>query len=281
MTIKAIYDSLDDIPEEVNFRDLFVEKDGKFELTGIDGVKTSADVSRLQAALTKEKNDHKAAKSALSVWGDLDHDEIQQKLDSIPELEAAAKDKLDEHKIEEMVQRRVDGTIKSKTSPLERELTKLRKERDDLKEENGSMRSTIDNRSMEDLLRPVMREKKILGEHEEDVFMYAQRHLEKTEDGGFVVRDGVNGLTPGADPKDWLEEMVAKRPGWLPPTQGAGSRGSGSGGGLAGAGNPWTNEGWNKTKQGLFLREHGSEKANAAAKAAGTTLHGPRPKPKS
>ena len=42
MALQATHDKLDDIPEA--YRDLYTERDGKYELTGIAGIKTAADV---------------------------------------------------------------------------------------------------------------------------------------------------------------------------------------------------------------------------------------------
>src|SRR4051812_33728781 len=77
--LKTIYEKAEDIPE--GFNELYLERNGKFELTGIEGVKTQADVERVQDALRKEKELHKAAKSALEKWGDLDPAEIPAKLE--------------------------------------------------------------------------------------------------------------------------------------------------------------------------------------------------------
>ena len=76
--LKATYETKDDIPETVDFRDLFTEKNGKFELTGIAGIQTDGNVARLESALQKEKNDHKDTKAKLGVWGELDHDDVQK-----------------------------------------------------------------------------------------------------------------------------------------------------------------------------------------------------------
>jgi len=42
--------------------------------------------------------------------------------------------------------------------------------------------------------------------------------------------------------------------------------------------NPWSDEGWSRTKQGQYLREHGRARAEARARDAGTKLGGGRPK---
>lgn len=43
--------------------------------------------------------------------------------------------------------------------------------------------------------------------------------------------------------------------------------------------NPWTYKDWNLTAQGQIVRKYGLEKAHEMAKAADTTVGGPRPKP--
>ena len=49
--LKTIYDNEADIPE--GFAALYTEKNGKWELTGVQGVKTQLDVDRVQEALRK------------------------------------------------------------------------------------------------------------------------------------------------------------------------------------------------------------------------------------
>jgi hypothetical protein len=61
MGIEMSYGSLDDIPE-MSVKELFTEKDGKMVFTGIEGVKTSEDVSKLEEALRKERSDHQASR---------------------------------------------------------------------------------------------------------------------------------------------------------------------------------------------------------------------------
>lgn len=279
--LKATYDNQDDIPETVDdLRSLFTERDGKWEFTGMAGIKNQGDVDRVQGSLTKERADHKATKASLATWGDLDHDETVKELDRIPELVAAAGDKLDEAGIEAIVTKRVDSAIRSKTGPLERDLKKVRAENAELLETNTGLGASALKREREDVLRPLAIEAKVLLEHHEDVFMYGERHLEKPEGGsGFFAREGV-GVTSGATPKDWLSEMLEKRPGWLPSSQGGGARGSNRAGGLGGK-NPWTYEDWNMTEQGQVFTAKGAEHAGRLAAAAGTKVGGPKPKAKS
>lgn len=277
MALKDVHDSLDEIPEQ--YRDLYTEKGDKWELTGISGVKTTADVERLQSALAKERNDHKQAREQLKPWADFDYDEVQQKLDRIPELEAAAKGKLDDAGIEEMVEKRVSATLKSRTAPLERENKTLKERMAELEEKANALEGEKKRRSLHDTVRKALAEHKVIPEAHEDALMLAERVFEETEDGKHITKEGV-GITPGMDPAGWLSELQDRKPHWWPGSTGGGARGSGGGGITGGAGNPWSADGWNMTKQGQYLREHGREKAERMATAAGTSVGGPRPKKK-
>lgn len=276
-TLTASYEKQEDIPETADFRALFTEKNGKWELTGITGIKTQADIDRIQTSLTKERDDHKTTKTSLAVWGELEHDDVVAKLDKYPELEAAAAGKLDEAAIEEIVQKRVEGTIKSKLSPLERDNKKLKTENDDLTKANVGFTEANTKRTVTDSMRKALKKAKILPEAEDDVLMYSGV-FEITEDGNVVTREGM-GVAPGLDADAWLGEVQERKPHWWPASQGGGARGSGGGAPFQGK-NPWTAEGWNMTEQGKLLRDKGKEYADRLAAAAGTTVGGLKPKEK-
>jgi len=279
MSLQAIHDTIDDIPEV--YRDLYTEKGGKFELTGIAGVKTQADFERVQSALLKERNDHQQAKQALEPWSALgDLEELQSKLDKLPELEAAAAGKLDEAAIDEIVNRRVEGTIKSREAPLQRQLSQAEKELNALREENQTFKVQNTRRAIHDTVREALVEQKVIPEAHEDALFLAERVFEVTEDGTIVTRDGV-GVTPGVEAGVWLQDMQDKRPHWWPPSQGGGAAGAGRGAGtMSGSSNPWSADGWNVTKQMEVVKSKGREYGAQMATAAGTTLTGGKPRKK-
>ena len=276
MALQAVMDTLDAIPEQ--YRDLYTEKNGKYELTGVVGVKTVADVQRIQTALEHEKTNHNQTKEKLTAWGELTPDKVLPLMDRIPELEAAAAGKLDEAAIEEMVQRRVNGTIKSQTAPLERNLTNLQKERDALLQQNQTFVSRERTRTIHDGVGKALAEAKVIDHAREDAIILAERIFEVREDDSKVVtKDGV-GVTPGLSPKEWMSEVQAggAKPHWWGPTGGGGAGGAGGNAGGA-ADNPWTAEAWNMTRQGQIIREKGQEHAERLAKAAGTKVGGMKP----
>lgn len=264
--LEVQYDSIDAVPEQ--FRELYAEKDGAAVLTGVNGIKTQADIANLQEALRKERNDHKQVREAFAPFKDFDYEELQAQLDRIPALEAAAKGKGAE----------LDEASKMQlTAPLQRQIEGIAKERDTFKSEAEELRSILQKRDLSDAVRGIATEMKVLSTAIPDVEMVAERYLERTEDGGFMVRADARDITPGIDVKGFLKEMQRLRPHWWPPSEGGGAGGGGKGGGMDPKNNPWSAQGWNLTRQGELLRSEGREVAERLAKQAGSFIGATRP----
>jgi hypothetical protein len=268
MAIKAIVDTLDGVPEQ--YHDLYTEKDGKFELTGVEDVLSLTVVKALKTENGARRISEKAAKEALAKWGDRKPEETLLLLDRIPELEAAAEGKLDDNKINEIVQKRLGHH----TGPLQRKLdeaTKAIAERDAAIDGFTKKERT---RTIHDAVREAVAKATGFQPNAlEDALMYADRHFEINEDGKVTTKDGV-GVTPGIDPVVWLSEMQGKKAHWWGQTQGSGSNGSVKG--TLGGANPFSKDGWNMTEQGKILKASPS-RAEQLARSAGTTVGGPRP----
>lgn len=267
----TILDSLDGVPEAV--AELYTEKNGKFELTGFRGVRTQADLDRVQEGKRAEVEAHNATRASLEAWTPLGESpaEVQKLLDRIPDLETAAEGKWDETKVEEMAQRRAEGMVRSQVLPVERQRDQLKGENEELREKVKGLEAAAALRVVHDAIEAeaaVLADGAIL-----DAKDYFGRVMEVGEDGVPVTRDG-SGLTPGLTAKSAMEEVLesGRRPHWFKETRGGGSQG---GDGPGPVGNPWTHDGWSMKAQGEYLRKHGREKAAAAAKAAGTSLDRP------
>jgi hypothetical protein len=230
----ATYDNKDDIPEEALPLEIYTEREGKWELTGVKGMKTEADVRRVQTALEKERKDHKGTKERLKTWGDLNHEEVLASLDRIPELEAAAGDKLDDDAINELVEKRIGGRVK----PLQRK-------HDTLAEENAELRASLEKssareikRTIDDAVSGAAKKLKVLPTAIDDALLLGGRVLKPNEDGTITTEDGLT-------PEQWLEDLQTVKTHWWPPSQGGGA--GGGGGGLGNVGqNPFSNEHWLK-----------------------------------
>jgi hypothetical protein len=276
MDLSVTHKTIEEIPD--GYRDLYTEQDGVFVLTGIQGVKTQADIDRIHGGLVKERDEHKATKAALKAWGDLKPDEVRSNLDRMTELEVMAKGSKDEFdsKLEELTEARVV----SRLAPVKRENETLKARVDELTGLAGTLQAEKTKRVIGDSVLAACVESKVLEEARPDVIMLANQVCDIAEDGKTVLtKENPYGITPGLGTEAFLSEMQPKRKHWWPKSTGGGAGGSGGGFGAGGA-NPWSADGWNLTQQGAYLRENGKDKAEQMAKAAGTTLNGPRPVPK-
>lgn len=273
MGLKAALDTLDELDESLHEHYKKDDKSGKYILD-VEEVTKLPDVERLTTSLNKERTDHKGTKAKLAPFAALgDPAALQAQLDRIPELEAAAEGKLDEGKINSIV----EGRLKTKLAPLERERDQLKSQLTEKDEVIKTYTVAETRRKVSGAVTKAARELKVVDTAVEDIEIIGERLFEITEDGSVVTKDGV-GVTPGLSPKAWLEDMQAKRPHWWGPSVGGGAGGNGKGGGVGGP-NPWTAEGWNLTEQGQILRADRA-KAERLAKAAGTSIGGAKPAPK-
>jgi len=277
--LKTFYDAKEDIPE--GFESLYTEKDGKWLLTGVQGVKTQADVDKVTEALRKERNDHKIVKDKLTTFDGIDPEEHHTLVTTLEEtkaqLEAVKKDgTFDEAKLEPIIQARVKQFV----APVERDKASLQKQLDAEKAkvaaketETAELQRTITTGQVERTIRDAAVQAKVLAPAVSDVVMRGSRLFELTDDGRVITKDGM-GVTPGLTPQEWLKDEIDKSPHWWPASVGGGSSGSSGsrGGTYAGANNPWSKEGWNMTKQGELIKKLGMDKAAEVAALVGAKI---------
>lgn len=263
--LKAIYDNLDDVDSA--FHGLYEERGGKFHLTGIEGIKTDADISRIQRALDAEKTAHKATKAKLEgidAYGDLD--EIKSKLDKYDELEAKAATG-GGGKPEEIAAL-VDAKVKAATAKAERDLAALKKERDEAIAERDGLKGERKTRIIHDAVRKAAAKAKVLESAVEDALLFGERIFELDDDGNVLAKDGV-GVTPKINPEEWFKDLTSAKPHWFGASAGGGAPGGKAGG--AGTGNPWSKAGWNATEQANLVRTD-KARAERLAAAAGSKI---------
>lgn len=277
MALKAIYDTQEEIPEE--FRSLYTERDEKWELTEVEGIKTQADVDRVQEALVKERDDHKETKAALKTFEGIDVEKVKGQETELEQLrakvEAGAGAQFDEEKFNTAVDKATEAKIKTEVMPLRRQVEELTTERDALQLSNDEHKAKDLSRTISDSVRSAAVKAKVVPTAVDDVLLMAERIFEVADSGSVITRDNV-GVTPGISADIWLGDMQERRPHWWPQTQGGGS--GGGAGGFSGK-NPFSHEHWNMTEQGTLIRED-REKAERLAQAAGTNIGGRRPPPK-
>ena len=267
--LELIYNSAEEIPS--GFESLYTEKDGKWHLTGIKGMKTSDDVTKLQTSLRKERDDHKKTKDRLARLGgdDVDIDQMLLDLDELEDLRAriAAGEggKVDDKKLEELVETRVNRQLR----PIERERDQLKSRNAELEAANGELKGTINRGTIESRLRDLATNEKVVSTAMDDVIFMATHLFEIAEDGEIVAKPGARGLQDGTTPDVWLADMKEKKPHWWPASQGGGAGGGKDGGGLGS--NPWSAKNWDIDAQGAMVRTDRA-KAERMAKAAGSRI---------
>lgn len=278
--LKTVYDTEEEIPE--GYAALYTERNGKWELTGVQGVKTQADVDRVQSALVKERKDHKEAREQLKAFEGVDPEAVAEQARKLEEvqaqLEAINKDgRIDETKLEPIIAARVKQAV----APLERDKTNLERKLEanaklliDKDGEVTNLKTTIVTTNVERAIRDAAAEAKLLPTAIFDAVRYGREVFEVTEDNRIITKD-VAGIVPGLSPKEWFKDMQDKSPHWWPASVGGGSRGSGGPAGRAN--NPWSKEAWNITKQGAYVREHGVEKAKTLAESVGSSIGATKP----
>lgn len=260
--LEVTYANEEDIPS--GFESLYSEKDGKFVLTGVRGIKTQDDVNRQLEANRKIRDELKTAKAALAKFGDMDADEVLEKLNRIEELEAAvaAGGKPDESKLEALI----EAKVKARLAPVEREKARLERELGEKDKMVNEYTTRERQRTISDQLRAVATKANVRQTALEDILLIGQHVFEINEDGVAQTKDGL--------PVDvWLTEQQNVRPHWWPESAGTGANG---GGGFAGGKNPFSAEHWNMTEQGKIYAQNPA-KAEQLAKAAGTKVGGSRP----
>ncbi len=278
--LKAVLDSLDDLPETVAITDLYsAGEDGKYRLPPkIDGFKSITDFDALQEALRKERNDHKAIREKIKPLGDRDIVEMLDQIGQLDELKeqleaanaAGEGNKIDDEKLEGMVEKR----MARKLQPIERELGAVKTERDSLLETLAGLRSELSNYMISTIVGSLA-SKNCHPDAVDDVKMAASMHLVRDDTGDILTRDDIPEILPGLKPDQWLTEMLDRRPLWNKPS---GNGGGGKGGTSAtGIGkNPFTNEGWDTQAQGVIARDKGIEEFERQARAAGVDPNMPR-----
>lgn len=257
MTLKAVLESLDNVDE--HYHSLYSERDGKYELTGIEGVKTQADVERLQSALAKEREEHKNVKTRLSQFGDWDPNELHAKLGRLEELELTG-GKVDDDKLEDLVNARLG----QKLGPVERERNAAIEELNQLREQVSEFEKANRVRTIQDEVRKAFSDQKLANPAgQEDAMLHAMNMFDIDESGNVVDKEG-------RTVTQWLETMKQTRAFWWGETSGTGSKGGRNG---ATGTNPWADDSLNLTEMGRILRENPSRAAQLA-KAAGKNVDG-------
>lgn len=276
MELKFQYDNLDDIPEQIeSFRELFTERNGKFQLTGVAGLPSAGSIKTLEESLRKERNDHKGVRDQLAQWKDLgEFEAVQKQIDRVPELELAAKNgSVKEHELEELVERR----LASRLAPTQREMNKLKKANEEQAQQITNFVTTERRRKIDDAVATAATKFNMLPGAIDDAKMHARGSFEISEAGEVITRDGV-GVAQGLPVDEWLQELKPSKGHWFPGSKGSGAGDKNAPGNL-GLGDTacFERETYDLDAVMAYQKQHGPDKALSAAKRAGSQVVGQVP----
>lgn len=253
-TLTYSYDSLDAVPEA--FRSLYSEgDDGKFELTGITGIKTEKDVNTVMGSLQKERNDHNATKQILSRLG-RPVDEVLADLDRIPALEAAANGAPN-------IDEQLAGRLQQETAPLQRTIDSLQSTNEQLQQQAQQAQQELMSYKMDVVTSKFALKHKVRDDAIEDVQFMAQAYFEVNDSGDFVAKSNVNGVTPGIGIETWLVDLKQTKPYLFPESSIPNSRKKNG----SGMNNPWAKDTFNMTEQSKLTKENPTLAAQLKAAA--------------
>lgn len=261
MGLKAIVDSLDNVPAELH--DHYTEKDGRFVLQ-IEGIREHPDTAALQNAYRTEQNRRRELSDQVTalkarIEGLPDDFDAAQYEDLKARAEASDGGDVNEQvqRVRDQMQRRIDQLTAKHQNDL--------RDRDEkIAQKDAQLERTIIDRS----LQTAMDEANIDPKHKKMLAPYL-RTLGKAkvaEDAGELVAliETDMGEVPIAKfVADWAASDAGKE--YVAKPTGLDSKGSDS---RRMDGNPFAKQAWNKTEQGRMVQSDRA-KAERLAKAAG------------
>ena len=206
MKLKFSYQTLEEIEEA--YRGLYTEQDGQFVLTGIDGVKSQADLDRSQGALNNERDAHKQTKT-----------ELQQQLEAIRKENEELKKA--NPKPADPTPKPIDKSTDPNVLALQAQMQKQAEALETLQKQNEELEAEKRKVSILETLRKSATGK-VRQEALSDLELYA---------GGFnLTDDGKVVTTDGTSLDDWMIETLKSKPHWLPENKPGGATGGNGGG---------------------------------------------------
>lgn len=237
--IKAVYNTMDEVPEQ--YIELYEERDGKAQLSKIEGLKTEADIERLSTALAKERNARKTAETSLSLFPG-SPEEILEELDTLR------------------------GQGAQPTQAQLREVERLKAELSTTSQKALDLENMLGSHKLQSAFVKEATEQGVTGAALDDVLLWGEK-LFTVKEGEVVSRDENNLQTPA----DWLSDLKSsgKKDYWFEQSSGSGATGAKGAGSVAGV-EHFTKGTGNLTKMTQIYKTD-PEKAERLAKLAGHT----------
>jgi hypothetical protein len=247
MALKAVVDKLEDVPEGA--REHYKKgDDGKFRLDG-EGFEFTENVQGLKSALEKERAAVKDLKAKDERFKDIDPDKAREALEELQKIQD--KKLIDAGKIDDLLNER---TTRMKDD--------FEKQIGDLRNENGTLKSSLNKVLIDDRLRAAAGKANVRTTAVDDVLLRGRAVFRLNENGVVTAYDGDKVIygKDAATPisiEDWLGELSWKAPHLFEASAGGGAS-SGSGGGKPDATKKKRSE-MTLLEKAKYIGEHGQE----------------------
>ena len=210
------------------------------------------DITKLKNALAKEREERKAATTALKA--------AQSKLAEIEQATALGESP-SASKVSEFIAASVAARVAAETADLQKKVGTLESQLSDAATARTAVESKLARRTIDDAVRAAASEAHVKPEAMADVLTLAGLELKLNDAGDVLAPDGT-------DLAAWLDARKSSSPYWWAPGKGAGARGSGDGGAVS-TDNPFApGSSFSLTKQGQLMRESPAMASRLQAEAA-------------
>jgi hypothetical protein len=213
---------------------------------------TDDDITKLKNALAKEREERKAATTALKA--------AQTKIAEL-EQQSALGDNPSAQKVSEFIAASVAARVAADTADLQKKVGALESQLSEAATARATVESKLARRTIEDVVRAAASEAHVKPEALADVLTIAGLEMKLNDSGDVLTPDG-------QDVHAWLDARKATSPHWWAAGRGAGARGSGDGSAVS-TDNPFApGSSFSLTKQGQLMRESPAVASRLQAEAA-------------
>jgi hypothetical protein len=210
------------------------------------------DITKLKNALAKEREERKAATTALKA--------AQSKLAEIEQATALGESP-NASKVSEFIAASVAARVAAETADLQKKVGTLESQLSDAATARATVESKLAHRTIDDAVRAAAAEAHVKPEALADVLTIAGLEMKLNDTGEVLTPDG-------QDVHQWLDARKATSPHWWPVARGGGARGS-DGGAPPTLDNPFQpGSSFSLTKQGQLMRESPAMASRLQAEAA-------------
>lgn len=241
MPLKRILESLEDLPEDIRDRkvtDLYVEKDGKYELMDVDGYVPKEQLESFRTTNRELNRKFVSVQKELDRFKDIDPDDYLRRKEIDPD---------EYHRLKEEAERRANDPDSGKSSALEQRITTMSRDLERITKQmktyetelatTAKQRDDAHQKLEQHIIDSAVTDLAIKkGVHEDLLWAVKSRAHDslKRHEGQIVVMDGDDIMLSEKNrgsymtPDEWIESLVPQIPSLFKSSNGGGANNNGA-----------------------------------------------------